>query len=46
MWYAHRRLGGKLKRFYLGVPQHLSGDKLADVAQKMSRWVQKSLTTQ
>jgi len=41
VWYAHRRQGGKLKRFYLGVPHNLSGDKLADVAQKMSRWAQK-----
>ena len=45
VWYAHRRIGGKLKRFYLGVPQNLTGDKLANVAQKMSRWTQKSLTT-
>jgi len=44
VWYAHRRIKGKLKRFYLGVPQNLSGDKLADVAQKMSHWAQKSLT--
>ena len=44
VWYAHRRFGGKLKRFYLGVPHQLTGDKLADVAQKMSRWAQKSLT--
>jgi len=43
VWYAHRRLGGRLKRFYLGTPHTLSGDKLADVAQKMSRWVQESL---
>ena len=44
VWYAHRRLGGKLKRFYLGVPHNLPGTKLAEVAQKMSRWAQKSLT--
>lgn len=46
VWYAHRRLDGKLKRFYLGVPHNLTGAKLADVAQKMSRWTQKSLTIQ
>ena len=46
VWYAHRRLRGKLKRFYLGVPHNLTGHKLADVAQKMSRWTQKNLTTQ
>lgn len=44
VWYAHRRRGGQLKRFYLGTPHTLSGAKLADVAQKMSRWVQENLT--
>ncbi len=44
VWYAHRRLKGKLKRFYLGVPHTLTAHKLADVAQKMSRWAQKNLT--
>ena len=44
VWYAHRRLAGQLKRFYLGVPQNLSGAKLAEVAQKMSRWAQENLT--
>lgn len=44
VWYAHRRRGGQLKRFYLGTAHTLSSAKLADVAQKMSRWVQESLT--
>jgi hypothetical protein len=44
VWYAHRRLKGQLKRFYLGVPQTLSAAKLADVAQKMSLWALKNLT--
>lgn len=41
VWYAHRRYRGRLKRLYLGVPQTLTGKKLAAAAQKMSRWVQK-----
>ena len=30
-WYAHKRLGGKLKRRYLGKPENLSYEKLKQV---------------
>ena len=36
VWYAHRRQHGKLKRIYLGKPDNLTADKLAQVARQIS----------
>jgi hypothetical protein len=44
VWYAHKRLRGTLKRFYLGKSENLTPQKLADTARKFSQWRSVSLT--
>ena len=39
VWYAHRRLNTQLKRFYLGISQHLTAHKLALTADKITDWI-------
>ena len=39
VWYAHKRIRGQLKRFYLGKADSLSVKKLAETARKMARLV-------
>jgi hypothetical protein len=37
IWYAHRRLGGKLRRRYIGKPENLTLKKLKAVAFELSQ---------
>ena len=39
VWYAHRRLNGHLKRFYLGLSKNLTAHKLALTADKISHLI-------
>jgi hypothetical protein len=37
IWYAHRRVGGKLKRVYLGKSENLTRAKLVETARKLGQ---------
>jgi hypothetical protein len=37
VWYAHRRIGGKLKRRYLGKSENLTTQKLSETARKLGQ---------
>lgn len=37
IWYAHKRLAGKLKRKYIGKPENLTYKKLKEVAFALSQ---------
>lgn len=37
VWYAHRRLKGKLHRVYLGKPENVTAQKLTKAAQKLAQ---------